>query len=57
MSRNKATGEKSTSTKPERKHNRAVDNAIANPSPANNARTDKTFAKLHSSSTRYNNRH
>ena len=56
MSRHKATGEKATATKPERRHVRAVDNEIKNPSPAAKRRTDATFAHLHKISQRYGRR-
>jgi hypothetical protein len=54
MSRHKATGEKATATKPERKHVKAVDRAIKEPTTANRERCDKTFKHLHRQSERFN---
>ena len=56
MSRHQATGEKATATKPERRHRRAVDREIADPSPANKTRTNETFNHLHKVSQRYDRR-
>lgn len=56
MSRHKATGEKATATKPERQHAKAVDREIADPSPANTAKTNATFNHLHKTSERYSHR-
>jgi hypothetical protein len=50
------TGQKTTATKPERRHARAVDAEIRNPTPAGRQRTDKTFAHLHREGKRYDKR-
>jgi hypothetical protein len=50
-------GSKSTATKPERQHAKAVDAEIRNPTPENKARSDRTFDHLHKTSERFNSRH
>jgi hypothetical protein len=53
MSRYKATGEKKTSMKAERRHAKAVDAEIKNPTVEARQKTDKTFNQVYKQVKRY----